>query len=247
MIQSLAQTPEWYLAVLALGAISALGILSKPLLAVAPLFALALALPLVQALASARRAEFPSRPSTPLARLRLFVLTTTLFAIQPIARLWGRIEFGLTPWRTRTRWRWIAPRVHTRNQWRETWRSPEEWLASVESALSRYAFARRGGDFDDWDLEIRGGLAANAQVSLGVEEHGAGKQMLRWRVRPTVNWFAALSAVFLLSASILAARPGHAVAALIVAAGALAFFFWIYRDCSLALGTALSALEENSR
>src|SRR5262249_37760979 len=70
VIQSLVQMPEWYLVVLVLGAVSALGMLSRPLLAFAPLFAAALALPLAQALASARCAEFPSKPSTPLAKLR---------------------------------------------------------------------------------------------------------------------------------------------------------------------------------
>ena len=250
LIQSLVQMPEWYLVVLVLGAVSALGMLSRPLLAVAPLFAAALALPLAQALASARRAEFPSKPRTPLARLRAFALTGMLFVVQPIARLWGRTEFGLTPLRRRMPWRCIAPRVQKREMWSEQWRSAQEWLALFESAVSRRGFARRGGDFDNWDLEVRGGLAGNARVCLGLEEHGAGKQLLRWGIRPIMSWWVALSAVLLLSLSIVAARADGVAAALIGAASALAFAFWIYRDCSLASSAALDALaavEENSR
>jgi hypothetical protein len=93
-------------------------------------------------------------------------------------------------------------------------------------------------------------LAGNARVCLGLEEHGAGKQLLRWGIRPIMSRWVALSAVLLLSLSIVAARADGVAAALIGAAGALAFAVWIYRDCSLASSAALDALaavEENSR
>jgi GT2 family glycosyltransferase len=250
LIQSLAQMPEWYLLVVMLGAVSTLGFLSAALLAFLPLFAAALALPLAQAQVSALRAEFPSRPGTPLAKLRLYALTALLYVIQPIARLWGRMAFGLTPWRKRRQWQFILPRTHIRNLWSEKWRAPEEWLERFESVVLRCAFARRGGEFDHWDLEIRGGLAGNARVCLAVEEHGAGKQLFRWRIRPVISYFVALVAILLLFVSIMAARAEGFIAALIGAGGVVAFASWIWRDCSLASGVALDALaelEDNSR
>jgi len=43
---------------------------------------------------------------------------------------------------------------------------------------------RRGTDFDDWDLEIRSGLLGSARLQMVAEEHGQGKQLVRWRVSP---------------------------------------------------------------
>jgi hypothetical protein len=85
-------------------------------------------------------------------------------------------------------------------------------------------------------------LAGNVRISLGLEEHGAGKQLLRWRICPIMSWWVALSAALLLSLSIVAARADGATAAPIGAAGAVGFAFWIYRDCSLASSAALDAL-----
>ena len=74
----------------------------------------------------------------------------------------------------------------------------------------------RGGDYDDWDLEVRGGLLGGARLRLGVEEHGAGKQMLRFRA-----WMRLSLAVPVLTA-----------------AGAAASF-WAFRDGALAAGLCI--------
>jgi hypothetical protein len=44
--------------------------------------------------------------------------------------------------------------------------------------------AHRGGDFDGWDLELRGGLLGSARVLMTVEEHGGGNQYIRIKSRP---------------------------------------------------------------
>ena len=43
---------------------------------------------------------------------------------------------------------------------------------------------RRGGDFDEWDLQIRSGLLSSARLLMAVEEHGQGRQLVRLRVCP---------------------------------------------------------------
>ena len=42
----------------------------------------------------------------------------------------------------------------------------------------------RGGDFDAWDLEVRGGVFGNARAALVIEEHGDGRQLVRLRTWP---------------------------------------------------------------
>ena len=44
-----------------------------------------------------------------------------------------------------------------------------------------------GGEFDRWDLEVRGGFFGCARLRLAVEEHGGGRQLARFRVWPRVG------------------------------------------------------------
>src|SRR5437867_6823563 len=97
---SLPLMPEWYLVIIALLALSALGTLSPPLLFALPVAAWALALPLLQAGVSATRASFAGAPRSGAAEMfGLRGLTAFLHLIQPLARLRGRLAGGLTPWR----------------------------------------------------------------------------------------------------------------------------------------------------
>src|SRR5260370_30022899 len=69
--------------------------------------------------------------------------------------------------------------------WGESWQAPAQWMETVER-LVRVAGATvlRGGDFDRWDLELRGGLLGSCRVRMMVEEHGAGRQLVRFRFWP---------------------------------------------------------------
>ncbi len=63
-----------------------------------------------------------------------------------------------------------------------------EVLRALESALrARGAIVRRGGDYDDWDLEVRGSLFGGVRVCTVAENYGPGKHMLRVRSR---LWFS---------------------------------------------------------
>lgn len=242
VLQSFAQMPEWYLVVPALAGLAALGTLWKPLFAALPLLAIAVALPIAQAVSGAMRAQFASQPELRSRRMAYVILTAVLFALQPAARLGGRLALGLTPWRRRSDTWPIAPRIRVTKLWSEKWRSAESWMQLLESRIFERGFAWRGGDFDDWDLRIRGGLAGSARVLLGVEDHGSGRQLLRWRVEPVVSWFSTFLACCFLVLSILAACSGSFRASLVVAMIALGLSLWIYRDCSIAFGTVIDAL-----
>jgi hypothetical protein len=154
------------------------------------------------------------------------VLTTALHLLQPLVRLQGRLSRGLTLWRKRgaagLRW----PRRRRLSVWSEgPWRSLEEWLRTLEQTLvERGAVVRRGGEFDTWDFEVRGGVLAGTRVLATVEEHGEERQLLHFASRP--RWsFVALAAVAVLAALAGgAAASGAFLAAAIVAvlAGLLA-------------------------
>jgi hypothetical protein len=117
------------------------------------------------------------------AKVRSFALIFFFHLMQPAARLWGRIKHGLTPWRRRNA-ALTAPGGTVATLWSENWRASNVWLNDLERELEKTgAIAGRGGDYDDWDLSVRGGLFAGARLTMGVEDHARGTQNLRFRTR----------------------------------------------------------------
>jgi hypothetical protein len=99
-------------------------------------------------------------------------------------------------------------------------------LLRIEKSLcDGGACAVRGGDFDSWDLEVRGGMFGSARTLMTVEEHGGGKQLARFRVWPKwslrgllpVLAFVVLAASAALNGAWIAAACLGAVAAVLVA------------------------------
>ena len=106
------------------------------------------------------------------------------------------------------------------------------------------AMARPGGEFDRWDIQIRGGLFSRVRLRLAVEEHGAGKQLLRWRIWPHLSpWILAIAAV-LAALALGAALDGAAIAAGILGGCVLLMLLRVAVECSRAMGSARAALED---
>ena len=82
--------------------------------------------------------------------------------------------------------------------WRDQREPPEDTLRQVyHDLLAEGAIARAGGEFDSWDLEVRGGPLGRSRLLLAAEEHAPGKQLLRFRIIPRVSVAAVgLVAVF---------------------------------------------------
>jgi GT2 family glycosyltransferase len=78
VLPSLPLMPEWYLVILVLAWLSALGTLWTPLFLALPLLAFGVAAPFAQAVLSAARAPFTSLPPSPIDRLKLRGLTAFL-------------------------------------------------------------------------------------------------------------------------------------------------------------------------
>jgi hypothetical protein len=111
-----------------------------------------------------------------------------------------------------------VPVTRRLERWSEEWIAPSDWLRSFEREITAAgAVVRRGGDFDAWDLETRGGVLAGVRVTTAVEEHGAGRQLVRMRCRPTWSTPALALTVLLLALAAIAAIDGAAVAAAVLA------------------------------
>jgi len=180
--------PEWYLVLAALAALCALGILWTPLSLALPLLVLALLASLVQAGLNAARAPLAWAPGARILRLKLRALVGFLYLVQPLARLSGRLQNGLAPWRRRGIRGLSFPWCRTFASWSERWRPFDERLQSLETALqAQDAVVLRGGDCDRWDLEVRDGALSGVRMLMAIEEHGAGRQLVRVRSWPTCS------------------------------------------------------------
>jgi hypothetical protein len=231
----------------ALAVLSLLGAFWHPLLVAAPLCALSLAASVAQAVLSGARASFPesrSRGQT----LRLHALTAALHLLQPLARLRGRVRSALTPWRRHGPEGFAVPRTRTWSMWTERWEAADVRLRRLEALLAlggrRVA---RGGDYDDWDLEVRAGGLSAVRILLTIEEHGQGRQMVRFRARP--RYRPAVLAVFavLAAGALLAGLDGSLGAVAGLGTAALMLALPAGRECGAAMATAREALEAETR
>jgi len=239
-LAGLVTMPEWYLVVAALAVLCGLGAVWRPLLGLVPLLALAVAAPVWLAVRAAARAPFPEA-RTPAEVLRGRALTAFLHLAQPVARLRGRIRHGLAPWRVRAAAGWTWPRPLRLALWTEAWSAPEERLAAVERVLREDgALVRRGGPWDRWDLEVRGGLLAGARVLLVVEEHGGGRQLARVRAWPRLST-AALLAVPPAACALGAVADGAPVTAGVLGGAALLLAARAGLECAAAMASVRAA------
>jgi GT2 family glycosyltransferase len=227
-LASLILMPEWYLGVALLAVFALAGAFWPPLRFAVALLALVAAAPLALAVTNAARVRFPYPARDLRERLLRRPLTAYLHAVQPLARLHGRLKHGLTPWRDRGGAGLAPPVAHARRIWCERGRPPAERIDMIDLDFRvRGIPARRGGDFDRWDLELRGGPFAGARLRMAVEEHAEGRQLVRLRAWPRVSVPATLLALFLATLAVFAARDSVVAAALL---GALA----------LGLGTSMA-------
>jgi hypothetical protein len=176
-------------------------------------------------------------------RWKLLALTTFLHLAQPAARLWGRLSYGLAPLRLRDKSVWVFPGPRNFNVWSERWKPSSEWLESVESTLeAKRARTWRGGEYDRWDLQVSEGLFGGARLLMAVEEHGAGRQLLRFKVWPEAG-FGAFAFAFPGVLAIAALLDRAWIAAALAGALALGFAFAAILGSGIAAGRILAALE----
>jgi membrane protein implicated in regulation of membrane protease activity len=243
LLAALPTMPEWTLLVVALAALTALGAFWAPLLYLAlPALALAVGAPLVHAIVAAARAPVREPPAGPAARMRMRLLIAWLHLMQPVARLWGRLDHGLTLWRAHGPRGWAPPRVRVFTTWSEVWRTPAERLEMLEHEFRAVGFVvERGGVWDRWDLSIRGGALGGARVRMATEEHGAGRQLSRFRVWPRCSPGAILTVALAAALAVGAGLAGAALAAGVLGGATAALCFVALRDCAAAIAAVVRA------
>lgn len=251
ILQSLPLMPEWYLVLACLAGLTALGSSWRPLLWSAVPLAGAVAASLAQAVLGASRAPYRNLPEAALGRFRLRATTALLHLVHPLARLFGRVRHGLTPWRAREVERWSFPRKRqTATLIRGAWESPQDKLAAIEEALRRGgAVVRRGGEYERWDLELQGGLLGGAHLLLSVEDLCPGQQLVRLRSWPSVERWGLVASAALATLSAGAALGGSWLAAGALGAGAAALLLRTLREaayCQSILAQFLRSLKMQS-
>ena len=192
-IASLPLMPQSYLLMVTMALLIAGGLLWPPLLIRLPGIGLPVPLLLLTGamLALAGQAVVAGWHAFPNG-LTLRAATSFLYLAQPVARLWGRVRHGLTPWRRRGRPHLGAPWPHNGRIWSEAWQPLGAWARGTERELqSRGVETRRGSAFDRWDVEVDSGMLAAVRLRLGVEEHGHGHQLVRARWWPRLSGLAA--------------------------------------------------------
>jgi hypothetical protein len=239
LLESLPLMPEWYLAIMMLGLLSVAGALWRPLLLAVPLVAVAIGALLVDAGLGATRARFPNREG----RLKRRLLTALLYLLQPLARLEGRIRHGLTPWRRRGPLAFGLPVTRNYAFWSEDWQSTEERVRTLSAALrGGGSVVRSGGDWDSWDLALRAGLLGGARLRLGIEEHGAGRQLVRVRSWAYVSSVAIVAGAAILPLAALALLSGADAVAAVLGLAVASLELRLLYECSAASGTIRRAL-----
>jgi O-antigen biosynthesis protein len=242
VVASLPLVPEWWLVLVALAALCALAVMWTPLLFASGGLLVASGATVAEAARAAQRGWAGRRP-----RLRCLVLTAGLHLAQPLFRLVGRIGHGLRPW-----WRQkpvgfglAMPVPRQRVAWSERWASSSDRLRDVENALLAHSTAPiRGGDYDRWDLEIHAGMFGGVRLLHTIEEHGAGRQLVRFRVRPRISGFAIALPSILGLPAVLAAMSGAWGAAVVLIAATLTVLLIALREASSAMAVALSTVQE---
>jgi glycosyltransferase involved in cell wall biosynthesis len=243
LLKSLPLMPEWYLLIAALAVVSILGVFWKPLLWALPVLGCLVGTSFLQASHGAAKAVFTSATRSRRDFWMWRMLTACLHVMQPLARLCGRLRHGLSPWRRRSVCRSTLPTPRTITVWSERWRCPFARLESIESRLRPHrAPVLRGKDEDPWDLEVHHGMWGAVRLLMVVEEHGSGKQLLRFRLWPRCStWGVVLLAIFG-ALSIAAWLDSAWLPSAILGASSMFFCFRLLQECGSAMAVLLHTL-----
>jgi cellulose synthase/poly-beta-1,6-N-acetylglucosamine synthase-like glycosyltransferase len=245
LLQSLLLMPEWYLIIFALFALSCLGFLWKPLLFSLPILCIAVGIPIIQSFKNSLGVHFSHENRSRFEIARMHAITVTLHFIQPVARLFGRVSHGLTPWRRHNLNKLSLPWPRNHSIWSETWQPNEKRIESIEKGLVKQGvIVIRGGEYDSWDLQIRGGLFGSLRVLGAVEEHGGGKQMFRIKSWPLISVMGVILPVTFGILALLAAldQAWH----VFIALGGIVAITGVRSigDCASATGCYLEAIKQ---
>ena len=242
-IQALPMMPEWFLIILALGVLEILALFWKPLHWTAPFLILAVAAPLINCAYIAAKVRFHPPPASRLGGLKLRLLVAALHWLQPLARLRGRIRHGLTIWRRRVITGYAFPRPWTADIWSRRSLGSEERLGFLEKVLRSIAPGlQRGGEFDCWDLRVVSGAFGSAWLTMAVEYHGDGRQLVRIRSGNRCSAVVLILTSLLASLSIYSWMEEALIVSTILGTITAVLGIRIFHECAAATSALLTAV-----
>src|SRR5215472_9680929 len=193
-----------------------------------------------------------------LQRLRWRAAIAWLNFLEPLARDWGRLKGGLTPWRSALPE--PRPRRRASGWWQalQPFRRRARWAYPGNPAMEKFAFLDRltkklgargcsvgwNPDSQDWDLKVRRGALGEAKVQMVVEHHGGAKRLGRLAalIKPSrsVYWVQAILAL----TAVTLARLGLYVPLGVVVLLAAAMWLAPINEADRLEGAIESAMEE---
>jgi glycosyltransferase involved in cell wall biosynthesis len=201
---------EWHVALLALTAVGFFApwtfLLAGAGFAYTGLYCIATA-------SRAKLSDVLSPGASTLERLRWRAMIAWFHLLEPLARDWGRLKGGLTPWRSALSDAPATPRASRWWQRLQPLQRRTQWAYPGGTGLEQYAFLERltkklvargcaagwNPDHHDWDLKVRRGALGEAQLRIVVEHHGGAKRLARLSatVAPTraIHWLLGLTVV----------------------------------------------------
>jgi glycosyltransferase involved in cell wall biosynthesis len=137
-----------------------------------------------------------------LERLKWRSMIAWLHFLEPLARDWGRLKGGLTPWRS------ALPHEPNTRMWSRWWqrlqpfRRTVKWQYRGDMRLEKHAILQRltsllagrgcsvawNPDFQPWDMKLRRGALGEASLRMVVEHHGGLRRVARFSagIQPNV-------------------------------------------------------------
>lgn len=191
VLLSLFAIPEWYFVIILSLFLSAFSIFSNKFLVFIPVFGISVFFPVLNSVISARKTKLPHNQHIPSSDgFKIKCITALLHFTQPIARLLGRIRYGITPFRNFKSKYLSLPFRKSFNICNYQWKTTEQILNIFQNKLKSFKLpVKTGGTYDSWDFELITGLFGKSQLSVAIEEHGEGKQYLRFRTHPRLTTF----------------------------------------------------------
>jgi hypothetical protein len=158
--------------------------------------------------------------ATWLQRLRWRMAIAWLNFLEPMARDWGRLKGGLTPWRSALPEARSAPRASAWWQRLQPFSRSVRWAYRGNPAMEKYAFLERltkkliargcavgwNPESEDWDVKARRGALGEARLRMVVEHHGGAKRLGRLSalIRPSRSVYWAQGALAIGAAALAA-------------------------------------------
>jgi glycosyltransferase involved in cell wall biosynthesis len=242
--------PEWFLIITVTGLLSLIGITWFPLLVISlPLFAITLCITIVQAVKNTFVGSL--NEFSWFSKFMMRMLITFLHLSQPVARLIGRSRYGLSPWRGKGEFWLLLPIRREYTIWSESWRSHENWLQLLyDNLFNQKIVVKNGGCYDRWDIQVAPALLSQARTLIAIEEHGKGRQVLRFCVWPVIPPVSISLVIIFATLSFWSFMDGSVTASMLLGAIAAIMMLIILRGARQATScfiTAIEKIEDGSR